>query len=223
MKGTTKGCTMKKPASVNVGRRHSKATALGGKRSPVLRIDADAFHLLQPAALQQWAADALRREGVPVDQLLAAADPTVLNRGSAVRVWVASRHGEALDSDAWIAARVLELAILVDQIRTDPAAREWADARGETMRAPYELGRLSMLAKVYAFDAEAVRKRTTGAKAENTKYTQDQRDEWQRLRVERYADHTQRRAAALIAAHCGLPDNAAEAIRRELMKKSGNA
>lgn len=59
-----------------------------------------------------------------------------------------------------------------------------------------------------------------GAKARRM-YTDDAKKEWHRLREESYAKHSNRRAAELIVEKLGLPDSAAETVRKALGKQSG--
>lgn len=149
--GGPKGPAAGQARRSTVGKRYSKRETLG---RAVEVFDWDSHHLLSPRALtamKDWAMRMLTAHGIDVIAVLAAWDGT--NDGEGLRLHVASIQGTEHDDLRALAARIFELCRLIELHLTDERVRQWVAAAGGAFALGFELGRLSMLAKVYGIDS----------------------------------------------------------------------
>lgn len=149
------------------GRRFSRVTVLGDEHSALEVLSADSHHLLRPADIKAWALEVLTTAGVETGGL--TVDHPFQNEGAQLRERVACTVLEPLeferDPGGWLriikgrgyshddmpalAARIYELAREVELARLDPDPGARAFYATQAHATGYELGRLTMLAKVY--------------------------------------------------------------------------
>lgn len=168
----------KRPANgpIVVGRRYNRVTKLGDRFSALEVLDADSHHLLRPAKLKAWALQVLTEHGFTLDGL--RLDHALQNEGALLRERVATTvlkplefavdeagfarvvagGGYEHDDPPMLAARIYELAREVELAKTDPrpGAREFYASQAHA--TGYELGRLSMLLRVYSDLSESARR-----------------------------------------------------------------
>lgn len=200
---------------IKVGGRYSRRT---GPAPGLEYIDPDTHNLFTGATkrFKAWALDYLQREAVPALQVVERAKAAGwINEGEALREFLGSIPGTESDDGVMLAARIYSLCRLVEEFQTAPELFR----PGQGHQAIFELGRLSMLARVYGIDDAAAAKRNDRAVDENTKYTKAERDQWRDLYASSYAGMSMSSAARLIASRQGLPKAAEQTIRKVLAAK----
>lgn len=195
-----------------IGRRYSR------RESPAPGLeayDAEMWHIFSGATARykEWALEYLEAQGIAARRI--AADATVngwLNEGAVLRESVSCIEGTENDSGIMLAAHIYEVARRIEEYQAHPDLAP----RGQCVQDIFALGRISMLARVYGIDDQAVAKRVNRATKANRKFTDADRARWRQLRAVEYGTHSKSRAAALIAAHEGLPATATESVRKAI-------
>jgi len=178
-------------------------------------IDPEIHHLFHGATnrYKKWAIDYLVKNNIEVTKIIESAKQNGwTNEGFALRDHVAWIEGVESDSGIYMAARIYELCRLIEICQENPETSR----PGAILNHVFELGRVSMLARVYGIDDEATKKRIEIAKFSNKKYKEKDRIRWQEMYKQDFPRHSKRRAAELIAQREGLGPEAEEAIRRSL-------
>lgn len=195
-----------------IGRRYSRKKILGKGLEP---IDPEIHHLFHGATdrYKKWAIDYLEKNNIEARKILdSAKENGWTNEGYILREHVSWIKGVDSDSGIFMAARVYELCRAIEICQEQPETSR----SGEILNHVFELGRVSMLARVYGIDDEATKKRIEIAKLSNKKYKEKDRIRWQEMYKQDFSRHSKRRAAELIAQREGLGPEAEEAIRRSL-------
>jgi hypothetical protein len=190
------------PATQPAGRRHSRRTVDGALES----LDPD-DHSLRLAKHKRVAIATLQAAGVVDVRDLLNADPT----GAHLRERVLLFLEHEPDSLAGLAARIYELCAWLE------VAPQLGYPPKHLMLNAYRLGRLVMLAKVYAPGDEL---QQAGADARRL-YTEADRQAWRDLAEKEFPHHTARNAARLIVQRLALDPKAEETVRKALPKKLG--
>lgn len=215
----------KAAAPKEVGRRYSRrnviASESGGELIP---FDPEVFHHFHsaPDRYKRWALDYLERHDVSANDVIAkASSDGFVNEGTPLREHVESMPATNHDDGAALAARIYELCRKTEIFQMQPELFR----PGEGLQTIFELGRLSMLARVYGIDDEVIRDRVEKAKKTNVKYAPEEKAKWREVDQKEFSGHSVNNAAKLIAKRLDLPDEAIETIRRALTprKKLGKA
>jgi hypothetical protein len=195
-----------------IGRRYTKRKALPGGLEP---LDVEIHHIFSGATerYKKWAIDYLEGKKIAASSILnlAIADGQ-LNEGAALREHVACIPKTDSDDGIYLAARLYELCRLVEEFQSRPELFRPNDG----FQHLFELGRVSMLARVYGIDDVVVNKRLDLAKLANVRFDENDHARWRKLYKDDFSKHSKRRAAELIAASEGLAPSATETIRKVL-------
>ena len=197
-----------------VGRKFSKRQEANG----LVVLDPETHHRFSDATrrYKAWAILYLERNNINAEAIIARAlKDGMLNEGAALRHHVNSLEGVEPDHGVYLAARLYELCRDVEHFQTSPELFR----PGSGLQAVFELGRVSMLSRVYGVDDEATKKRIRNMTTVRKKFTDEDRDAWRELRATKFSKHTDRSAARLILKSLDLPEEAFDSVRKELGRK----
>lgn len=195
-----------------IGRRYTRRKIVADGLEP---LDTEIHHVFHGAVdrYKKWAVEYLEAHGIDACKIIESAENDGwVNGGAVLREHVSCIHGTENDAGISLAAWIYELSRLVEMGNTNSE-----DFRpGAVHQYVFELGRVSMLARVYGIDDEAVEERVRRAARSNTKFTEADRERWRSLYKRELAQHSKRRAAEIIALREGLTGVASETIRKTL-------
>lgn len=195
-----------------IGRRYTRRKIIADGLEP---LDNEIHHVFHGAVdrYKKWAVEYLEAHGIGAREIIESAKSDGwANDGAVLREHVSCIQGTENDAGISLAARIYELSRLVEISQTNPE-----DFRpGAIQQNIFELGRVSMLARVYGIDDEAVKERVRRAARSNTKFTEADRERWRALHKRELSQHSKRRAAEIIAQREGLASDVTETIRKAL-------
>lgn len=190
-----------------IGRVYSRRDRLGNGIESV-----DPRNLLSIERRLQSAIEALERAGVPARALIAGRDDGWLVAERVIHI-----DGREPDSPLGLQALICHHCC---------ALKAWAAAlpgdehsAQKRVHHAYQLGRFATLADAYRIqdESQAVFRRRGADQVR--KYTAADKARWRDLRRSRYSQHSENRAAELIAEACGLPASSKASIRAALREK----
>lgn len=175
------------------GKRYSKRIENANGSTP---IDPDVFHQFRgsTARYREWAIRYLKKHDIDAEAFASAARLSGhLDEGAALREHVQCLKGVEIDSGVWMAARVFQLCSRIDVFMKSPELFR----PGEGFQDIFELGRMSMIARVYQIDEEVTAKRVEPA-AKSRAVPTDVVARWRHLFATDFAGKSKTRAADLI-------------------------
>ena len=179
-------------------------------------IDPDVFHYFRGSTVRyrEWAARYLAIHDIDAETFASAARLSGhLDEGAALREHVQSIKGVDVDSGVWMAARIFQLCSRIDVFMKSPELFR----PGEGFQDIFELGRMSMMARVYQIDEVATEKRVKPA-AKSRSVPAGKVALWKEWRNEPHLKHKSDRSAAEIIERREEGRFSAETIRKSFKK-----